>query len=187
MTRVLSDDPALGSNLGGRNRVNSVSERSTGTERGLDTRLRLRPMGRSDLDAVLAVECAAYAFPWSREIFEDCLKTGYNGWLGEIDAAIVAHGVMSIAVGECQIFNLGVHPDWQGRGLGRRMLRHLLGLARRRKAGTAFLEVRVSNTAALALYRAEGFCEVGRRRNYYPAPNGREDALVLALELMTDR
>jgi [ribosomal protein S18]-alanine N-acetyltransferase len=165
--------------------VNTASERSASTDRGTGTRLRLRPLCRSDLDAVLAVERAAYAFPWSREIFEDCLKAGYNCWLGEIDATIVAHGVMSIAVGESQIFNLGVHPDWQGRGLGRQMLRHLLTLARRREAATAFLEVRVSNAAALALYRAEGFCEIGRRRNYYPAPSGREDALVLALELMT--
>ncbi|ADC61230.1 ribosomal-protein-alanine acetyltransferase [Allochromatium vinosum DSM 180] len=158
---------------------------SASTDKGACKRLRVRPMCQADLDAVLAVEYAAYAFPWSREIFEDCLKAGYNCWLGEIDATIVAHGVMSVAVGECQIFNLGVHPDWQGRGLGRQMLRHLLRLARRREAETAFLEVRVSNTAALALYRAEGFCEVGRRRHYYPAPNGREDALVLALELMT--
>ena len=163
----------------------NTASASTGTDKGKGTRLHLRPMGRPDLDAVLAVERAAYAFPWSREIFEDCLKAGYNGWLGEIDATIVAHGVMSVAVGECQIFNLGVHPDWQGHGLGRQMLRHLLKLARRREAATAFLEVRVSNAAALALYRAEGFCEIGRRRNYYPAPNGREDALVLALELMT--
>lgn len=165
--------------------MNTASERSTATDEGQGARLRLRPMGRPDLDAVLMVERAAYAFPWSREIFEDCLKAGYNCRLGEIDATIVAHGVMSVAVGECQIFNLGVHPDWQGRGLGRQMLRHLLALARRREAATAFLEVRVSNTAALALYRAEGFCEIGRRRGYYPAPGGREDALVLALELMT--
>ena len=151
-----------------------------------DARLHLRPMRASDLDRVLAVERAAYAFPWSREIFADCLKTGYNCWLGKLDGVIVAHGVMSVAVGECQIFNLCVHPDWQGRGLGRQMLRHLLRLARHRKAETAFLEVRVSNAAALALYRAEGFCEIGRRRNYYPAPTGREDAIVLALELLTD-
>ncbi|QGU33794.1 ribosomal protein S18-alanine N-acetyltransferase [Thermochromatium tepidum] len=143
-------------------------------------------MAREDLDAVLAVERAAYAFPWSREIFEDCLRAGYSCWLGAIDAAIVAHGVMAVAAGECQIFNLGVHPDWQGQGLGRQMLRHLLRLARQRAAATAFLEVRVSNAPALALYRSEGFCEVGRRRHYYPAPQGREDALILAVELMTD-
>jgi [ribosomal protein S18]-alanine N-acetyltransferase len=164
--------------------VNTASERSASTDRGTGARLRLRPLCRSDLDAVLAVERAAYAFPWSREIFEDCLKAGYNGWVGEIESTIVAHGVMSVAVGECQIFNLGVHPDWQGRGLGRQMLRHLLMLARRREATSAFLEVRVSNAAALALYRSEGFCEIGYRRNYYPAPKGREDAVVLALELM---
>ena len=154
------------------------------TETMTGARLRLRPMCEADLAAVLTVEQAAYAFPWSREIFADCLKTHYQCWLGEIDATLVAHGVMSVAVGECQIFNLSVHPDWQGRGLGRQMLRHLLWLARKRNADMAFLEVRVSNTAALALYRAEGFCEISRRRNYYPAANGREDALVMARELL---
>lgn len=146
--------------------------------------LRLRPMTEADLEGVLAVEQAAYAFPWSRQIFSDCLKVRYSCWVGEVAAAIVAHAVMGIAVDECQIFNLCVHPQWQGQGIGRALLRHLLQVARRRGAKTAFLEVRVSNAPALALYRSEGFCEVGLRRGYYPAPQGREDALVMALELL---
>ncbi|MCX8018707.1 MAG: ribosomal protein S18-alanine N-acetyltransferase, partial [Rhodocyclaceae bacterium] len=129
------------------------------------------------------VEDSAYAFPWSQQIFTDCLKVGYSCWVGELDAAIIAHAVMGIAAHECQIFNLCVHPRWQGRGIGRSMLRHLLRVAQRRGAKTAFLEVRVSNAVALALYRSEGFCEVGLRRGYYPAAEGREDALLMALEL----
>lgn len=140
-------------------------------------------MRSEDLAAVLAVECAAYAHPWGQGIFQDCLRVGYCCWVGAVGQEIIAHGIMSVAVGECHIFNLCVHPSWQGRGLGRRMLRHLLALALRRKADTAFLEVRVSNLGARALYTSEGFCEVGLRRNYYPAGKGREDAAVLAREL----
>lgn len=146
---------------------------------------RLRPMCDADLSAVLAVERAAYPHPWSAASFEDCLRVGYCCWVGEVDQDIVAHGIMSVAVGECHIFNLCVHPRCQRTGLGRRMLRHLLSLAVKRQARTAFLEVRASNTGARALYAAEGFCEIGARRNYYPAGKGREDATVLARELVS--
>ncbi|NEV63605.1 ribosomal protein S18-alanine N-acetyltransferase [Thiorhodococcus minor] len=140
-------------------------------------------MCEEDVSAVLAVECAAYEFPWTEGIFNDCLRVGYCCWVGEADGAIVAYGIMSVAVGECHIFNLCVHPAWQGCGLGRRMLRHLLSVALKRKADTAFLEVRVSNASARSLYASEGFCEIGTRRSYYPAHKGREDATVLAREL----
>ena len=86
--------------------------------------------------------------------------------------------MLSVAAGECHILNLAIHPDWQGRGLGRKLMNRLLGLARQHQADTAFLEVRESNEAALALYRSMGFNEVGLRRSYYPALGGREDALV---------
>ncbi|AFL75656.1 ribosomal protein S18-alanine N-acetyltransferase [Thiocystis violascens] len=143
----------------------------------------LRPMRGEDLAAVGAVERAAYAYPWSDEIFQDCLRVGYCCWVGEIARDIVAHGIMSVAVGECHIFNLCVHPRCQRQGLGRALLRHLLSLALKRKADTAFLEVRASNSGARALYVSEGFCEIGTRRKYYPAGKGREDATVLAKEL----
>ncbi len=144
---------------------------------------RLRPMRHDDLAAVYAVEQAAYPHPWTEAVFLDCLKVNYCCWVGEIAPQIVAHGIMSVAVGECHIFNLCIHPQWQRQGLGRQMLRHLLALALKRNATTAFLEVRTSNEGARALYAAEGFCEIGTRRNYYPSGKGREDATVLAREL----
>lgn len=139
----------------------------------------LRPMCERDLDAVMRVERAAYAFPWTEGIFRDCLHVGYSCWVIERTSELVGHGILSTGGGECQILNLCIHPDWQGQQLGRTLLRRLLRLGRRR-ADTAFLEVRESNLAALALYRSEGFCEVGRRRDYYPSPDGQEDALIMA-------
>lgn len=141
---------------------------------------RLRPMRKIDLAEVHAVECAAYDYPWAPEIFHDCLEERHICWVMECDRRIGAHGIMSVGAGECQILNLCVHPRWQRRGIGRRLLRHLLGLARRRGADTAFLEVRVGNLAARTLYAAEGFCELGMRRGYYPHAKGREDAVMLA-------
>jgi ribosomal-protein-alanine N-acetyltransferase len=92
--------------------------------------------------------------------------------------------VLSVAVGEAHVLNVCVHPDWQGRGLGRRILDRLLRLAREHEADTAFLEVRASNTVAQRLYESAGFNEIGVRRGYYPARVGREDAVVYAKTLI---
>ncbi len=148
-----------------------------------DPLLRLRPMREADVDAVMEVETSAYDYPWTAGIFQDCLRVGYCSWVCVLDEKIIGHGVMSVVAGECHILNVCLHPDWQNRGLGRRLVRRLLNIARQRQADTAFLEVRESNRVALALYRSMGFNEIGVRRGYYPAPNGRENAQVLAVSL----
>ncbi len=143
----------------------------------------LRPMSDNDVPMALGVECAAYPHPWSEGIFCDCLRVGYCCWVIETGGEIVGHGVMSAAVGECHILNVCVHPDYQQCGLGRRMLKRLISLGRTRNADTAFLEVRLSNSAAIGLYESEGFSEVGVRRGYYPGAKGREDAIIMACPL----
>lgn len=140
----------------------------------------LRPMRDRDVPAVLAVEQAAYEYPWTDVIFRDCLRVGYCCWVAMMRGEIVGYGIMSVTGGECHLLNLCVHPDRQGQGLGRRILRRMLAIGRSHGADTAFLEVRASNRAAIALYGAEGFGEVGTRRGYYPAAKGREDAIVMA-------
>lgn len=144
----------------------------------------LRPMREADLDAVMEVERSAYPFPWTRGIFRDCLRAGYPAWLLERDGTIIAYAVLSIAAGEAHILNLCTAPELQREGHGRRMLRALLQVARGHRAERVFLEVRPSNDAAIALYHGEGFNEIGRRPRYYPAIGGREDAIVMALELL---
>lgn len=148
-----------------------------------DPKLRLRSMTTADLLTVHGIEVRAYAFPWSLGIFRDCLRVGYRCWVYLYGERIVGYGVMSLAVGEAHILNLCIDPEYQRRGLGRRLLRRLLNLAREGGADTAFLEVRPSNPGALALYHSEGFNEIGRRPGYYPAAEGREDGLVLACAL----
>jgi ribosomal-protein-alanine N-acetyltransferase len=151
----------------------------------LKPRISFRPMLEEDLPAVIEIERAAYEFPWSENVFRDCLRVGYCCWVLERDALIQAYGVMSVGAGESHILNLCVRPDSQGQGLGSTMLHYLLDLARKHRADTAFLEVRPSNGAALRLYNRAGFTEVGMRRRYYPATGGREDALILARSLLT--
>jgi ribosomal-protein-alanine N-acetyltransferase len=94
------------------------------------------------------------------------------------------HAVMSLmAPGECHVLNVCVRPDLQGAGLGRELMNHLIDTARGYGVTLMLLEVRPTNLAALELYRSLGFNEVGLRKDYYPARGGREDGLVLALEL----
>lgn len=140
-------------------------------------------MGEDDLDQVLAVERRAYAHPWTRGNFSDCLRMGYCCWVHRLDRRPISHGVLLVAGGEAQVLNLCVDPDFQRRGLGRAMLAHLLHLGRRHRAASVFLEVRASNAAARRLYYEVGFNEIGVRRNYYPAQQGREAAILLAYEL----
>jgi ribosomal-protein-alanine N-acetyltransferase len=146
----------------------------------------LRPMRESDLDAVLAIERRAYEFPWTLGIFRDCLLANYPAWVLARDDVLLGYGLLSIAADEAHILNLCTAPEAQGHGHGRRLLRALLQVARGRGAHRVFLEVRPSNAAAIALYHAEGFNEIGRRPRYYPAHDGREDALVMAMELLDD-
>ncbi|OBU66923.1 ribosomal-protein-alanine N-acetyltransferase [Stenotrophomonas maltophilia] len=147
-------------------------------------RVTLRALRESDLNAVMAIEMRGYPFPWTRGIFVDCLRAGYPGLAMERDGLLVGYGVLSIAADEAHVLNICIDPLAQSRGLGRRLLRSLVQLASERGAQRVFLEVRPSNAPALALYHSEGFNEIGRRPRYYPAAQGREDAVVMAIELV---
>ena len=145
---------------------------------------QVRPMRQADIDAVSAIENRAYVFPWTPGIFRDCLRAGHHCWVLEAGSTLLGYGVLSAAAGEAHILNICIAPEYQGRGHGRRLLRRLVDLARWHKAQQVFLEVRPSNPAAIALYREYGFNEIGLRPNYYPSSKGREDAIVMAMELV---
>ena len=145
--------------------------------------VRVRPMLGSDLEAVLAVEQRAYPFPWSLGIFRDCVRVGYTCRVLEIDFLLAGYGVLSIGAGEAHLLNLCVREEFRARGLGRRLLEELLDSAREQGARVCFLEVRPANTGAIRLYQVMGFQQIGVRRGYSQADNGREDALVMRLGL----
>jgi ribosomal-protein-alanine N-acetyltransferase len=145
-------------------------------------------MHESDLDAVLLIERAAYEFPWTRGNFLDSLRAGYEMQLlqapGEPTTGPSGYCVAMAGVDEMHLLNLAVLPVLEGRGHGRFMLDALCEQTRRRGLGLLWLEVRVSNARARALYERYGFRTVGLRRRYYPAHAGtREDAVVMRLHL----
>ena len=141
-----------------------------------------RPMSVSDLDAVLAVECVAYGFPWTRGNFIDSLAAGYRCELRtDEDGRIVAYTVAMSAVDEVHLLNITVAPDLQGQGHATAMMQRLIHHGRQHGMRSLWLEVRPSNQPARRLYARCGLREVGLRRGYYPAGGGqREDAIVMS-------
>lgn len=143
----------------------------------------MRPMRRADVDDVLAIEQDIYAHPWTLGNFRDSLQAGYSCWVMECEGYLVGYGVLMAGVQEAHLLNLSVARDWQRRGFGTRLLHHFIDLARSYEAQRMFLEVRPSNAAALALYAGNGFRRLYVRRGYYPADEGREDAILMGLDL----
>ncbi len=149
-----------------------------------EPRLELKPMHADDLDAISAIETRAYEFPWTLGIFHDCLRAGYECWTMRRVDEVIGYAVLSIAAGEAHLLNACVAPAYQGRGSGRHLVRRMIEVARWHRVQRIFLEVRPSNAAAVQLYRTLGFNEIATRPNYYPARHGREDAIVMAMELL---
>lgn len=139
-------------------------------------------------DAVLRVEQSAYEHPWSQGNFIDSLQAGYQAQL--LTAGPDAHGellgyfVAMKGVDEVHLLNITVAPAHLGQGWARVMLDALVLWSRGQGAQWLWLEVRVSNARAHAIYERYGFRHVGTRRQYYPAVDGqREDAVVMSLAL----
>ena len=144
--------------------------------------LHLRPMSQADVDKVMAVEVCAYSHPWSRGNFVDSLRAGHVAeLLQSAQGELCAYFVAMVGVDELHLLNITVAPDWQGSGLGRRLLGTVCERAAQRALSTLWLEVRHSNERARRLYGRLGFAEVGLRKGYYPAQPRREDAVVMRL------
>jgi ribosomal-protein-alanine N-acetyltransferase len=144
--------------------------------------IQVRAMRGDDLPRVSELEIASYDFPWSLGVFADCLKAGHPCWVLCVDALVAGYGILSMGAGEAHVLNICIDLNYRGRGLGRHLLLRLLDIARWNGAERIFLEVRPSNPLAKTLYESVGFKAIGKRPRYYPAKNGREDAIVMVLE-----
>lgn len=145
--------------------------------------LDFEPMSNRDLDWVSSAESTLHSHPWTRGNFADSLGAGYSCWIGRDGSERVSYGVLMLVLDEAHLLNISVAMPAQRRGIGQAMLRHLFDVSVELGASQMFLEVRPSNTAALALYCGNGFEPVGRRKAYYPGPRAREDAIVMRREL----
>jgi len=134
--------------------------------------------------AVLRVEQEANRFPWSKKNLEDCLKANNQARVF-IDGSgeIQGYSIVQKVVDETHLLNICVKPSAQGKGLGREILNHVIDFANSISSVLIVLEVRSSNERAKQLYLQSGFNEMSVRKNYYPAKEGREDAILMGLDL----
>lgn len=145
--------------------------------------LSIRKSIPSDSTTITKIEQLAHYHPWSSLLLEDAINN-YYGWTLLIGDVIIGYGFIKIIIDEAELLNIAITPHLQGKGIGKHLLSHLLSEAKKLKAKECFLEVRESNHAAYHLYENYGFNEVGRRANYYPSPQGFEDALIMACVLI---
>jgi ribosomal-protein-alanine acetyltransferase len=138
----------------------------------------LRAARATDAPALAALDAAASGFPWSESQFAESLAS-HRVEVVEEGGEVVGFAVHQRVLDEAELLNIAVAPGAQGRGLGGRLLRHLLD-AHRGVARRLFLEVRASNGRAIDLYQRHGFVRLGVRKGYYPGTQGREDAWIMA-------
>jgi ribosomal-protein-alanine N-acetyltransferase len=143
----------------------------------------IRALALADVDALFAIERAATAYPWSRQQFADGLAGSEFGWGIELDDELIGFALFNKVLDEATLLDIAVRPDLQRRGLARELLSSALRALLAQQLARCLLEVRVTNDAAIALYKTLGFIEDGRRRHYYPAATGREDALLMSVAL----
>lgn len=148
----------------------------------------IQPISLNQVNEILEIEEQVFPYPWSMGNFLDCLHSGYQVIgirdHGDDFAALLAYLVMMDVVDEVHLLNLAVHPQFQRRGLAKRLLDHLVSYAKSKQFSSVLLEVRVSNQQAIDVYHHCGFLEIGRRKAYYPSANSsREDAIVMRKNL----
>jgi ribosomal-protein-alanine N-acetyltransferase len=142
------------------------------------------PMTDARLDEVLRIERASYDHPWTHGNFADSLRSGYQAQLLCAPDRVLGYFVAMKGVDEVHLLNITVAPEDRGQGWGRLMLDALALWSRAQGAQWLWLEVRVGNVRAQAIYDSHGYRRVGERKNYYPASAGsREDAIVMSLKL----
>jgi ribosomal-protein-alanine N-acetyltransferase len=145
-------------------------------------RLALRPMVADDVDEVHALECSVFPHPWSRANFVDSLASGYDAWVlrEEGGGQLAGYFLLMYALDEAHLLDVAVAGARQGAGVGRLLLDRIAARARAMGMESILLEVRPSNERALQVYQRHGYAEIGRRKGYYPAHEGRrEDAIVM--------
>ncbi len=145
--------------------------------------LVIRPMCLQDVDAVVEIDRLSFALPWSENAFryEVQENPAARAWVAERNGRVVGMLVLWLVLDEAHVATLAVHPQCRRQGIGKQLLVTALEAAWREGARRAFLEVRLSNLVAQAMYAKLGFGIDGRRLHYYK-DNG-EDALLMSLDM----
>lgn len=137
----------------------------------------------SDIPDVFVIESTAHSHPWTNKLFLSNFGKRYINHVLIVESKIVGYFIASYVAGEVTLLNIAIEPTQQGCGLGKQLLSYLKQFSKSLDQEEIWLEVRVSNHAAIALYTALDFVEVDIRSAYYPTDDGREDAMIMCCYL----
>ena len=142
-----------------------------------------REISLGDLDGIVQIEGAVNPFPWGEEALRDTIASSGHHLISLREGRAVGFLLSSFVLDEAQLLLIGVSPDWQGVGVGGQLLKELINRSQDQGQKLIYLEVRSGNERAIRLYRSLGFIDIGVRRDYYPGLVGREDAIVMSLQI----
>ena len=138
-------------------------------------------MNESHVQQIAELEKVCFNDPWSVNSIASELNNRLSLWLvAVLNDTVVGYVGSQTVIGETDMMNVAVHPDFRKKGIGTALIKALINELSLRGSHSLMLEVRASNATAISLYSSLGFAEVGCRRNYYRNP--REDALILRKE-----
>ena len=144
--------------------------------------IAIRDMCEKDIDGVEETEKQCFSVPWSRRELESSFRSDfYRFFVADEDERIVGYASLFFAADEVSIANVSVLPEYRRKGIGRALMERIVTFSREGGFTGIFLEVRVSNAPAIALYEAFGFVPVGRRPDYYQKPT--EDAFLYCYDI----
>ncbi|GMM83341.1 ribosomal protein S18-alanine N-acetyltransferase [Pseudoalteromonas sp. MTN2-4] len=132
------------------------------------------------LETIMGIEAACHGFPWSAKTMQSCLGGRYYNAGLLLSDELVGFYIAEQVGPDHTLMDICVAPQYQGQGYAKQLMVHLLEQAQTRQAENCFLEVRESNLSAIAVYQKFDFSEVGLRKNYYPAKEGKEHAVLMA-------
>ncbi|MDK1288554.1 ribosomal protein S18-alanine N-acetyltransferase [Pseudoalteromonas umbrosa] len=139
-------------------------------------------LGEFPLDKVMEIENACHSHPWSEKTLVSCIGGRYFNMCRDSEQGLIGYFIAERAGPDYTLMNICVHPNSQGQGIATELMHALIAWCRDEQAENLFLEVRASNTPAIALYEKAGLHVMGRRKNYYPTQNGKEDAILMGLQ-----
>lgn len=140
--------------------------------------LEIRPMVYEDAAAVHEIDKACFTDAWNLASFQDIFKFKDNYYLLALwNGAIIGFAGILVVIDEADLINIAVLPDFQGKGVGKQLLKKIMELAKEKGVKAMTLEVRESNIKARKLYESFGFTEIFVRKQYYSSPV--EDAVIM--------
>ncbi len=146
----------------------------------LGQEVTIREMAADDIPAVAEIERLCFSSPWSENALAESLQNGLHFWVAEADDAVIGYCGCETVLDEAYVTNVAVLPHYRGFGIGTRLTDSMMNFCRENGASFITLEVRESNSRAISVYKALGFSESGKRKNFYSDP--KEDAVLMTKE-----